>query len=148
TAATFNTALFAPIVVEIAACDKNVPSLISVVGSFFGFKGGAITISALGTATAVSVEQDWLQPGQIIDPNTNSWYQPDEGYGITQYWDTFNNVEWYYTHFGGNPFNDSQTGHTYTLNVVDPEFSVQTSWWNAIPYPPFLGALTQSQVCP
>jgi len=127
-----NQQLFAPVEVEVSAC-AVVPSLVP---SFMGWKFAPFRAIARGAATPVMVEQDWLQPGTLLNPYTNLPYQPREQYTSGP----FNS--WYDLDFGGNANvvvgSPGSQGYGSTLTTTG-FFSVYIGWWNSIPIHAFTG---------
>jgi len=141
--AQINTNLFSPIQVEVAACSIN-PITPFVPLLFPTTSGTARYAVARGAATTVMTEQDWMQPGSIIDPNTNTFYQPDEY--TTGPADT-NGYNWYQIDFGGNQFSVDPVTGALTYNTYRDEFSELLGWWNSVPIPPFEGQMSVNSLC-
>jgi Flp pilus assembly protein TadG len=131
-AAVINPALFAPARVEVAVC-AQVPPLGP---SFFGYTPKPFYAIGRAAATAVMVEQDWMQPGQVINPLTAGVFQPDEHYvsppGIGAY-------DWYGVDFGGNSNEAYESYNVFAFELTSDEFSGQLGWWNSIPIPTYMG---------
>lgn len=133
-AATVNAQLFVPARVEVAVC-AQVPPLIP---GFFGYQPQPFTAIGRAAATAVMVEQDWMQPGQIINPISNGVFQPDEQYVTPQTTD----YDWYGVDFGGNTNQAYESYNVFAFSLTSDEFSAQFGWWNSIPIPTYTGAQT------
>jgi hypothetical protein len=131
-AATVNPELFAPAQVEVAVC-AVVPPLIDV--SIFGFKPQPFRVIGRAAATAVMVEQDWMQPGRLINPITGGVFQPAEEYVPPP----AGGYDWYAVDFGGNTTEAYETYNVFSAPLVSDEFSAQLGWWNAIPIAPYAG---------
>lgn len=131
-AATVNAELFAPAQVEVAVCAR-VPSILP---AFFGLAQQPYYAIGRAAATAVMVEQDWLQPGQVVNPITGSVFQPDE-----QYVGPFGTgYDWYGVDFGGNTTQAYESYNVFAAALASDEFSAQLGWWNSIPIAPYTGA--------
>ncbi len=137
-AETENPALFDPGMVDVVTCAK-VPPLIPLFGALH-----AKTHYVIGRAgaTAVLVENDWLQPGQIVDPvrGTTIKFQPYENYTSA---DSGLTYDWYGVWFGGTAWftgtSTTASGVTYPdfgSNATENEFDAYAGWWTAIPYDP------------
>jgi hypothetical protein len=126
-----NLTLFAPVRVEVSVC-AVVPSLVP---SFLSWKFAPFRAIARGAATPVMVEEDWLQPGTILNPFTNLPYQPRETYTPGP----FNAA--YDVDFGGNA--NVVSGGSYFSTLATSGFlSVYLGWWNSIPIHAFTAAKT------
>lgn len=135
-AAVVNPQLFEPVRVEIGVCAK-IPSLFP---SFLGYNPQPYYAIGRAAATSVMVEQDWMQPGQIINPINGAAFQPDEQYVTPQTAD----YDWYGVDFGGNIDQAYPGYNVYAFAVTSDEYSAQFGWWNSIPIPPYTGQQTQS----
>jgi hypothetical protein len=137
-----NGSLFDPGMVDVVVC-KKVPPLIP---AFASLNAKPHYVIGRAGATAVLVEDDWLQPGHLIDPargaSNNIPFQPNETYSPT---DASLGYDWYGVMFGGNawtikPFPDpvipGKTDYGYTSSPVINDLSAYAGWWNAIPYDP------------
>jgi hypothetical protein len=151
-AATYSTAFFAPIEVEVAVCVKNPTPLLWS----FGLPAGHVI--ARSAAEAVIVVQDWMQPGQISDPNSapnqvdfqaetqeTNWYTSTEQSGLSaggysSYYD------WFTTTFGGNANTPNSTTMRFSSTITQNEYSARTGWWDAMLIKPFSGALSGTAV--
>ena len=131
-----NTALFAPLQVEVYAC-ATVPSLVP---SFFGLTFPPFTAVARGAATPVMVEEDWLQPGTIYNPYAvpQAPYQPPENFLNNAVIKDASGYDWYNLDYGGNGV-VAVAGQHFINSVLRDEFSVYIGWWNSIPIHPFSG---------
>jgi hypothetical protein len=131
-----NTDLFAPAEVEVYAC-ATVPSLIP---SFMGWNFPPFKAVARGAATAVMVEEDWLQPGTITNLFTPGIaYQPPENYLRGSTITDPTGYDWYNLNYGGNGV-VAVSGKHFVNTILHDEFSVYVGWWNSIPIHPFGGA--------
>jgi hypothetical protein len=138
---TENAALFEPGMVDIVTCAK-VPPILAIFGAL-----NAKTHYAIGRAgaTGVITEEDWFQPGALVDqprgaPSTV--FQPNENYTSA---DSTLGYDWYGVSFGGvpwtvdtapDPFHTGQIDYSYTENATAPGLDVFASWWGAMPYDP------------
>ncbi len=131
-AAVVNQQLFAPARVEVAVC-AQVPPLLP---GFFNFAPQPFYAIGRAAATAVMVEQDWMQPGQIVNPISSGVFQPDEHYvaapGASAY-------DWYGVDFGGNTNQAYESYDVFAFELTSDEFSAQLGWWNSIPIPTYTG---------
>ena len=132
-AAVVNGALFAPARVEVAVCTR-VPALLP---GFFNFSPQPFYAIGRAAATAVMVEQDWMQPGQIVNPITSGVFQPDEHYVAAAGPGAY---DWYGVDFGGNTNEAYETYNVFAFELTSDEFSAQLGWWNSIPIPTYTGA--------
>jgi hypothetical protein len=139
-AETENAQLFDPGMVDIITCAKVPP-----IFPFFGALN-AKTHYAIGRAgaTAVMAEEDWLQPGMIVDPARGGSvvFQPYENYTSA---DSTLSYDWYGVLFGGsswsiatfqNPTIPTQTETGYSSSASGNELDALVAWWGAIPYDP------------
>ena len=82
------------------------------------------------------VEQDWLQPGRIVNPVSGGVFQP-----VEQYAGPFGGgYDWYDVDFGGNTTQAYESYNVFAAALESDEFSAYLGWWNAIPIPPYTGA--------
>lgn len=157
--------LWTPGKVDVVAC-ALIPA---IVPNFGPFKFQPTYAVGRGAATAVMVEQDWLQPGSLTDPARSSGSANDKKFQpIEDYVDNVPNhdfsqctsfgpncmqavgyPDYYNVNFGGNPSTASTSGNYYSAPVNGPEMSVRTGWWGSLPIRPFGGAptLTDAAVC-
>ncbi len=122
--------LFAPMMVDVAVC-KVVPA---ITPNFFGLHVAPFVAIGRAAATAVMVEEDWMQPGTIVNPFTNKPFQPVETYAATPGIGTY---DWYSVDFGGNGAVTFPVYNAYQFQINVDEFSQQFGWWNSIPIKPF-----------
>jgi len=158
-AETENPQLFDPGMVDVVVCAK-VPPIVPLFGALT-----AKTHYVIGRAGAAAVleENDWLQPGTIIDPargGSNIPFQPLETYTSADAPPLA--YDWYGVWFGGNNWTASsyadpkipgQTDYGYYTNQSANEFDGYAGWWGAIPYDPRLvipgaAAPATAAVCP
>jgi hypothetical protein len=123
-----------PAQTEISVC-ADVPSPIP---AFLNFKPKPFRVIARAAATAVMVEQDWFQPGQLNNAWTGKRYQPAETWSGSQSDDGLN-VDWYVTDFGGNGSRAYPDFNGYRFGIDHDEFSAFTGWWNSVPIRPYTG---------
>ena len=142
--AVINAELFAPIKVDIVTC-AIVPAILPNFGPMH-FK----PYYAVGRAAAanVMVEQDWLQPGSIADPQRSgtALFQPTED--ITAPLPTpAPAYNWYDVNFGGEQNTAYVNSGAFGFQFLNDDFEAQVGWWGGIPIRPFGGnvALTGSQ---
>jgi len=142
-AETENSNLFDPGMVDVIVCAK-VPPLIPLFGAL-----QAKTHYVIGRAgaTAVLAENDWLQPGVILDPARSGsiQFQPYENYAPADAPASGLGYDWYGVAFDGNAwFTGTSTtsgGVTYPdfgSNVSGNELDAYAGWWSSIPYDPRL----------
>ncbi len=132
---TLNSAL-QPVQVEVAVC----ADVASPVPAILNFRPAPHRVIARAAATAVMMEQDWFQPGALINPWTQKYYQPtelpsgstsDDGTGIGR--------DWYAVNFGGNGSTAHPASNGYTFGIYGNEFTAYLGWWNAVPIRPQTG---------
>lgn len=141
-AGTLNPSLD-PAQVEVAVC-ADVPS---PVPAFFSFQPAPHRVIARAAATAVMMEQDWFQPGSLINPWTSAFYQPTETpSGSTSNDGTGDAKDWYAVAFAGNGSIANQTQNGYTFGIYNSEFTAYLGWWNAVPIRPQSGTLPDNQL--
>ena len=136
-AAAPNPELFAPLMIDVAVC-KIVPPILP---NFFNLHVKPFVAVGRAAATAVMVEEDWMQPGTIVNPFTNLPFQPVETYAATPGPGTY---DWYDVDFGGNAFQTYPVYNAYSTPIAVDEFSQQFGWWNSIPIPPFAVSTPQT----
>jgi Flp pilus assembly protein TadG len=148
-AATYQATLYGPIEIEIAVCAKSPSPLLW----HFGMPTGHVI--ARSAAEAVIVVQDWMQPGEIVDPNSgqNETYFQDRSQETNWYTSTFTSglgagtyYDWYTPTFGGNANTPSSSTMRFSSTLSSNEFSARVGWWDAIPIKPWSGALSSAQV--
>jgi hypothetical protein len=143
---TENKALFAPGQIDVTACEKIPP----VIPNFGPLHVGTQYAIGRAAATTVQFEEDWLQPGSIVDPNrpASTFFQPAEGYtNFTPGTDTSEGYNWYGVDFGGNAGVAYVNYGVFNQATYDNEFSVRMGWWNSIAIKPFGTAPTMAQAC-
>jgi len=140
---TENAQFFDPGMVDVVTCAK-VPPIIPLFGAL---QGKTQYVIGRAGATAVMVENEWLQPGFISDPaRPGSWilFQPLENYTSA---DATLGYDWYGVMYGGNPWAIStfadpniagKTDYDYTAHPAINEFDAYVGWWGAMPYDPRL----------
>jgi hypothetical protein len=142
---------YLPAQIEIVTCAKVKPA----VPAFLNFQPPTFTAIGRAAATSAMVTQEWIQPGEIVNPNTGAPFQPIEQLGLTGTTATgpngtgAGNWNWFTVAFAGNSaraYPNVGTGGAYSMRVNGPEFSAATGWWNAIPMKPFSGALNMGNV--
>jgi hypothetical protein len=134
-----NPLLFAPLKVEVDVCTTVQP----MIPGLFGYQPQPYHAIGRGAATAVMVEQDWLQPGVIVNPfSAGQPFQVPETYvtGVAH----SDGYDWYNLNFGGNATVANATQNFYRAGLFTDEFSAQLGWWNSIPIHPWTGAQSDS----
>jgi hypothetical protein len=129
-----NPALFAPLKVEVDVCTTVKP----MIPAFFGYQPAPYHAIGRGAATAVMMEQDWLQPGVIVNPFGGGLpFQPPETFvsGVTHP----DGYDWYNLNFGGNATAANAVLNFYRAGLFTDEFSAQLGWWSSIPIHPWTG---------
>jgi hypothetical protein len=129
-----NAQLFAPLNVEVDVCTTVQP----VIPGFFGYQPKPYDAIGRGAATAAMMEQDWLQPGVIVNPFSGGKpFQPPETWvtGVEH----SDDYDWYNLNFGGNATAANATLNFYRAGLFTDEFSAQLGWWSSIPIHPWTG---------
>jgi hypothetical protein len=129
-----NPLLFAPLKVEVDVCTTVQP----IIPGLFGYQPQPYHAIGRGAATAVMMEEDWLQPGVIVNPFSNGLpFQPPETYitGVAH----SDGYDWYNLNFGGNATAADATDNVYRSGLFTDEFSAQLGWWNSVPIHPWTG---------
>ena len=145
-----NAALFAPAKVDIVTCAVVPP----VIPSFGPFQAKPYYAVGRAAAQAVQVEQDWFEPGALVDPIrnqlTNQFFQPTERYnGVEPNVQPTGN-DWYDVDYGGNvAIATSYLGEPYFSEpFYVNEMSARMGWWNAITTQPFSKQVSLASDCP
>ena len=137
-------AYFDPGMVDVVVCEKVPP----IIPNFAVMQAKTHYVIGRAGATAVLTEEDWLQPGALIDParpGGQTYFQPYENYTTAGQNATANGgYDWYGVLFGGNAwqigsFVNPQTGVTdygYTSIPTINDLSAYVGWWSSIPYDP------------
>jgi hypothetical protein len=148
---TENQSLFAPVAVDVVACEKITP----LIPSFGPFK--QTTYYAIGRAAATNamVNQEWLEPEvttlaatQTVALQPAEFYTqstPDTASGLKSYGHGQQPYDWYSVDFGGNNYTANGTNFTATLQYN--ELSAYFGWWAPIPILPFGGAVSTASSC-
>jgi len=140
--ANVNASLLAPVQLEVAVC-STVPPLLP---GLFTFAPKPFTAIGRAAATAVMVEQDWMQPGQLQNPFTpNLPFQPIEAYDNHSFSDA-NGYDWYQVDYGGNAAVAVSTSNSITEGIVNDEFSAEVGWWSAVPIHSFAGTFATTDL--
>jgi hypothetical protein len=130
-----------PVQVEVAVC-ADIPSPVPAIGNF---QPPPMRVIARAAATAVMVEQDWLQPGSLNNFWTGTLYQPLEAWSGSAGNDG-SGTDWYSVNFGGNASTANTQANGYTFGIFADEFSAYTGWWNTVAIRPYAGALSTSSL--
>jgi hypothetical protein len=154
---TENALLFAPGMVDVVTCVKVPP----VFGLFGALNAKAHYVIGRAGATGVIAEEDWFQPGALVDPARGSSlvFQPYENYTSA---DSTLAYDWYGVSFGGtgwststspDPNHPGQIDYSYVENSSGSGLDVFASWWGSMPYDPRLvipnaAPPTVAAVCP
>lgn len=123
-----NPLLFAPLKVEVDVCTTVKP----VMPGLFNYHPAAYHAIGRGAATAVMMEQDWMQPGIIVNPfSSGKPFQPAETFvnGVVHP----DGYDWYNLNFGGNATAANSVQNFYRAGLFTDEFSAQLGWWSSIP---------------
>jgi Flp pilus assembly protein TadG len=137
-AASINSQLFAPVQVEVSVCAQIPP----IVPGFFNFAPQPFLAIGRAAATAVMVEHDWLQPGQVVNAVNGGVFQPSEQY-VSPFSQSY---DWYGVDFGGNSTQAFESYNVFSAALVSDEFSVRLGWWNSIPIPAYTGSRTAGEL--
>lgn len=155
--------LWTPGEIDVVACAVIPP----IVPNFGPFKFAPVYAVGRGAATDLMVEEDWFQPGSLIDPlrfanpvSAFKYFQPIEDYvdnvanhdftsgcttfpanGTTCIQDT-GHPDWYNVNYGGAASTASTVGNYFTAPLYGPEMSVRTGWWGVTSIKPFGGSPT------
>jgi hypothetical protein len=89
------------------------------------------------------VEQDWLQPGTIVDPQrpgATALFQPDEP--VTAVPSPAPAYNWYDVNFGGEQNTAYVNAGSFAGNFTRDDFEAQVGWWGGIPVRPFAGTIS------
>ncbi len=137
--------LFDPARVDLVTC-AVVPPIIAGIGPFH-FK----PYYAIGRAAAadIMVEQDWLQPGSVVDhsrPGGDSLFQPAENY-TTSGVDPSGGYNWYNVDFAGETGRAFPLFHVFAFPVYYDQFDARTGWWGAMPIKPFGKTVSAATAC-
>jgi hypothetical protein len=155
------TSDLSPLEVEVDTCAKIDP----LVASFFKLNGLSYYAIGRAAATSAMVEQEWINPGKLTNPNNqNLPFQQNEfpesttgtaptccasGSSSTNFCHNASaGYDWYAVHFEcGNAWVASTTGGPghpggYQATVNEDEFSLDTGFWSALPVSPYSGTFT------
>ena len=127
---------YTPAQIEVVVCADITP----MVPSVLGFKPPVFRAIGRAAATSAMVTQEWIQPGQIVNPMTGKPFQPVEGYALSGVGTTWNK-NWFQVDFGGNAATAFAKQDFYIQNMNVEEFSAATGWWSSIPIKPYSGPL-------
>ena len=136
-----NPQLLAPARVEVDVCADVKP----VIAGFFGYQPQPYHAIGRGAATAVMAEQDWMQPGVIVNPFSGGkpFQAPETFVTNVSHPDGY---DWYNLDFGGNATAANATQNFYRSGLFTDEFSAQLGWWNAIPIHPWTGVKNDAEL--
>ncbi len=139
--------LFAPVQVDLVTC-ALVPPIVPNFGPFHFAPYYAIGRAA---SADVMVEQDWLQPGSIVDhtrPGGDSLFQPAENYTTSGTPGSgASNYNWYNVDFAGEQNRAYQKPLVFSYPVYNDQFDARTGWWGAIPIKPFGKTVSVQTAC-
>jgi hypothetical protein len=128
---------YTPAQIEVVVCADVTP----LVPSVLGFKPPVFRAVGRAAATSAMVTQEWIQPGQIVNPRTNQAFQPVEAqYAVSGAGTSFGK-NWFQVNFGGNAATAYASQDYYIQNMTVDEFSAATGWWSSIPIKPYSGTL-------
>jgi hypothetical protein len=127
---------YTPAQIEIVVCADVAP----MVPNVLGFKPPVFRAVGRAAATSAMVTQEWIQPGQIVNPRTGKKFQPVEDYRVGGTSTTFGK-DWFQVDFGGNDATAFAAKNYFIQDMSHDEFSAATGWWSSIPIKPYSGAL-------
>jgi hypothetical protein len=135
---------YAPAKTEVSVC-ADIPSPVPGV---FGFSPAPYRVVARAAATAVMKEQDWFQPGELVNPfdsglsNGQEFYQPEEYPSGSTASDTggTGGYDWYAVQYGGNAATAYPVQDGYSFDVYSDDFTKFVGWWAAVPIRPYSGS--------
>ncbi|HZO94080.1 MAG TPA: pilus assembly protein TadG-related protein [Candidatus Baltobacteraceae bacterium] len=131
---------YTPAQIEIVTCAKVPP----IVPSFLGFTPPTFTAVGRAAATSAMVEQEWLDPGVIVNPATGLAFQPPATYATGGQVES-DGKDWFTVNYGGNPAKAYASADAFTVAFQADEFTAVTGWWSTIPIKPYMGTLSDSQ---
>jgi hypothetical protein len=142
------TNLWAPVAVDVVACEKITP----LIPNFGPFHQPTYYAVGRAAATDAMVTQEWLEPElnefrgagtELQAPEYYTTPTPDSSqpvpYGLST------NYDWYQVYWGANNYTANGTNLTATLG--NNELSALFGWWSAIPILPFGGAVATGTAC-
>jgi hypothetical protein len=132
-----NNELFAPAQADIVTC-AIVPPIIPNFGPIHFAPYYAVGRAA---AANVMVEEDWLQPGAVLDNQRGalSYFQNDEP--NTPALSPVPAYNWYDTNFGGEQTTAYVNYGVFAAIILNDQFDARVGWWGAIPIRPFGGTV-------
>jgi hypothetical protein len=136
-----NATLFAPVAVDVVACEKITP----LIPSFGPFKQSTYYAIGRAAATNAMVNQEWLEP-EVMGLQYAEYYTqktPDSGQPVS--YGTNTNYDWYSVDYSGN--NYTANGTNFTASLLNNEFSAYFGWWAPVPILPFGGAVSTASSC-
>jgi hypothetical protein len=136
-----NAQLFAPVAVDVVACEKITP----IIPSFGPFKQSTYYAIGRAAATNAMVNQEWLEP-EVMGLQPAEYYTqktPDSGQSTS--YGTGTNYDWYSVDYSGNNYTANTTNFTATLQ--NNELSAYMGWWAPVPILPFGGAVSTASSC-
>jgi hypothetical protein len=131
---------YTPAQIEVVVCADVNP----IVPSVLGFKPPVFRAIGRAAATSAMVTQEWIQPGQIVNPRTGSVFQPVETQYAVPGVSTSFGKNWFQVDYGGNAATAHASQDYYIQNMSVDEFSAATGWWSSIPIKPYSGALADA----
>ena len=131
---------YTPAQIEIVTCAKVPP----MVPSFLGFTPPTFTAVGRAAATSAMVQQEWLDPGVIVNPATGLAFQPPVTYAADGEI-LSDEKDWFTVNYGGNPATAYAQYDAFTVAFQADEFTAVTGWWSTIPIKPYAGTLSDGQ---
>ncbi len=134
-----NASVLAPVQVDIVTC-ALVPA---VIPNFGPVRFAPYYAVGRAAAANVMVEQDWLQPGAVVDPihGAGAAFQPDEPTTLSSPSALYN---WYDVNFGGEQTTAYVNYGVFGATILSDQFDARVGWWGAVPIRPFGGTVVLS----
>jgi type II secretory pathway pseudopilin PulG len=135
-----NAELFAPVQADIVTC-AIVPPILANFGPIHFAPYYAVGRAA---AANVMVEEDWLQPGAVLDTQRGlaSFFQNDEpntpALVPSPAPGTYNGYD---TNFGGEQTTAYVNYGVFGATILNDQFDARVGWWGPIPIRPFGGTV-------
>jgi Putative Flp pilus-assembly TadE/G-like len=159
------TSDLSPLEIEVDTCAKIQP----LVAAFFRLTGVQFYAIGRAAATSAMVEQEWINPGRVSNPNTGTVFQANEfpedsagaapggthgiasgSAGSSFCSSSSAGYDWYAVHFEcGDAWVQNTSGGPghpggYQATISSDEFSMDTGFWSALPVSPYSGPFTPS----